>query len=296
MVKVRQSIFILYLIVLLILIALISLIYRKYETEVKDNDHLKYEIIKLKEEYNNELNKPKAKNAILPIELNVKYGNGQGTHPKVLYFKKGFNGYKFYMAYTPYYKANDNYENPTIAVSNDGIEWKEIEGLKNPIDEPDNFKSGVNYNSDTHLVYNEYKNEIECWWRYVEGDKVIIYRKVTIDGINYSDKEKVLEANRNEVDFLSPTIIYEDGKYKMWFIDVDRTLKYTETSDFKNWSEYKKLETNYNDSSLNNWHLDIIKDVDDYKLVMSAYYNGHNHIRMNLYYSSSKDGLEWNDF
>ena len=30
-------------------------------------------------------------------------------------------------------------------------------------------------------------------------------------------------------------------------------------------------------------------------MVMSAYYNGHNHIRMNLYYSSSKDGINFDD-
>ena len=156
-------------------------------------------------------NKGLFRNASKPITLNVEYGFHQGTHPKVLYFKDGFNGYKFYIAYTPYYKAQDETENPTIAVSNDGLIFNEIEGLNNPIDKPDNFKKGVNYNSDTHLVYNSDTKELECYWRYVEGSKIIIYRKVTKDGVHFGDKEIVMEGQLGKNDFLSPAIIYDNG-------------------------------------------------------------------------------------
>ena len=56
-------------------------------------------------------------------------GSNEFTHPSVLYFEKGFNGYKYWMAYTPYHNCNVNIENPCIAVSNDGINF--IKLLKN---------------------------------------------------------------------------------------------------------------------------------------------------------------------
>ena len=71
---------------------------------------------------------------------------------------------------------------------------------------------------------------------------------------------------------------------------------YTQSDDLKQWSNSKELITNYNDDTLNNWHLDVIKDNDEYKMVMSAYYKNNNHVRMNLYYSSSKNGTDWDDF
>ena len=35
-------------------------------------------------------------------EINTFDGSGSLTHPSVLYFENGFNGYKYWMSYTPY--------------------------------------------------------------------------------------------------------------------------------------------------------------------------------------------------
>lgn len=302
-VNIRKSIFIIFVIIFICLLGSTGYLFYKYigtnenEKVYKNKiDNLEEKNDKLNQESEEKLsNKTKFNNASEPIKLNVKYGNGEGTHPKVLYFSEGFNGYKFWMAYTPYYKAQDEYENPTIAVSNDGNTWNEVEGITNPIDTPSNFIGGVNYNSDTHLVYNDDKKELEVWWRYVEGKNVIIYRMITKDGKSFSDKEKVLESNRDKMDYLSPSVIYDNGVYKMWFVYNDK-LMYTESDDLNKWDNPKELITNYNDDTLYNWHLDIIKDNNDYKIVTSAYYKGQNHVRMNLYYSTSKNGTDFEPF
>lgn len=51
------------------------------------------------------------------LEIMNYLGNTQNTHPKVLYFKDGWNGYKYWMAYTAYPFADDTAENPCLAVS-----------------------------------------------------------------------------------------------------------------------------------------------------------------------------------
>ncbi len=60
-------------------------------------------------------------------------------HPDVQYFPEGFKGYKYWMVFTPYFGSigtahvSKRYENPTIVVSNDGLNWVEPLGIKNPI-------------------------------------------------------------------------------------------------------------------------------------------------------------------
>src|SRR5690606_27001274 len=86
-------------------------------------------------------------------------GNTRNIHPKVLYFSSGWNGYKYWMAYTPY--VTNKEENPSIAVSNNMIDWTVPTGLTNPLDPtPEN-----GFNADTHLVFRPDTNTLEMWWR-----------------------------------------------------------------------------------------------------------------------------------
>lgn len=226
------------------------------------------------------------------LHLASSYGNDEGTHPKVLYFNNGFAGYKYWMAYTPYPKGKDMYENPNILVSNDGVEWVEKEGFTNPLEDvPSNYKKSVIYNSDTHLVYNSDTNLLECWWRYVndEDGVVIIYRKTTSDGVKWSDKEEVIKQIRKKVDYLSPAVIYEDEQYKLWYVDRDLSIRYTKSNDLKEWSNPVKINVNYYDKDIRNWHLDVIHDEDEYIMVVSAFVKNFARTRMNLYYAKSEN-------
>ena len=156
-----------------------------------------------------------------PKRLNLEsvYGDIQAYHPKVISFKNKWNGYKYWMSYTPYPYGDSKKENPHVVASNDGINFKFPSNIK-VLDEVKDTANGKRYNSDSHLVYNETNNELECWWRYVDdvSNKVILYRRKTTDGVNWSEKEAVITANRKKQDYLSPAIIYEDNMYKMWFV------------------------------------------------------------------------------
>lgn len=79
------------------------------------------------------------------------YAAGVGpdvVHPSCQFFPRGWNGWRYWMAFTPYPNANSDYENPSIAVSNDGEEWVLPLGLTNPLV----GKPAVGYNADTHLA------------------------------------------------------------------------------------------------------------------------------------------------
>ena len=62
------------------------------------------------------------------LDIISSYGDDQAFHPKVLNFEKPWNGYRYWMAYTPYPGADQRKENPHVCVSNDRIHWKPFEG------------------------------------------------------------------------------------------------------------------------------------------------------------------------
>lgn len=68
-----------------------------------------------------------------PLKLASAYGDTQATHPSVLHFDEPWNGYTFWIAYSPYPEADDSKENPHILASNDGVNWVLPSGFTNPL-------------------------------------------------------------------------------------------------------------------------------------------------------------------
>lgn len=216
-------------------------------------------------------------------------GSGLSTHPKVLYFENGWNGYKFWMAHTPYPYENDDYENPCIAVSNDGTIWTDFPGLVNPLDSPD---PALGYDSDTHLVM--VNNRLEIYWRYDNHTDGVItfYKRTSTDGLNWTSKQVVFTRNSNLS--VSPSIIFDDNKYKMWVLDG--TLPYLdydyyESVDGFSWTKLHTIKFTY--ENVAGWHGDVIKTGDKYEILTM----GINQVtgRSDLYYMFSYDNINYSN-
>ncbi len=238
-------------------------------------------------------------NAAKPLKIVNAYGNIKNYHPSVLYFKNGWNGYKYWMAYTPYENCSDYWENPHIAVSNDMVFWETPGNFKNPLEPlPDDYKKGISYNSDTELVYNTDTKNLECWWRNYNRNTgfVSLRRKTTANGIKWSSCENMLVFDLYKEDALSPALLYENGIYKMWSINQKAgfAIEYRESRNGKNWNEKRKIDMEYENPVYSNWHLDVIHTPKGYEMSLSANLKGTN-IRtvMPLFYSYSPDNTEW---
>lgn len=212
-------------------------------------------------------------------------GNTENIHPKVLYFANGLWGYKYWMAYTPYPSGETDAENPCIAVSNDGINWIVPNGLVNPLAFPPKNSNG-GYNSDTHLIYRDDIKTLECWYRVVklQPSRDAIVRKTTTNGIDWRTEEIAINYGTYYKLILSPAVIFENGKYKMWYCHNNNVL-YSETtnSTIKNWTNPVVLPIDW--GSLSAWHLDVINNgIDGYEMVVCAYQQGGNNNTADLYY------------
>lgn len=229
------------------------------------------------------------------LEIISSYGDNQAYHPKVLAFENKWNGYKYWMSYTPYPKGEDGKENPHIAVSNDLINWTSPADNVNPLDEPEDKQAGKRYNSDSHIVYNKDKDELECYWRYVDDieNKVYIYRKTSKNGINWTPKiVTAYSNNRKEKDYISPAIIYEDNLYKIWYVDKNYNVVYATSDNGIEWKDQNKIKLEY-PTKLNTWHIDVIHTKKGYEMLAVAWDKWANRNNMNLYYTSSNNEISF---
>lgn len=242
---------------------------------------------------------PTSREAIILFELNKKIpmtfknylGNNENIHPKVLFFENHWNGYEFWMAYTPYSKGRINTENPCIAVSHDGLNWKEPDGIRNPlVPAPNN-----GYNSDTHLVFDSINDLMEIWYRDFDLsiNQDAILRKISTDGISWSEPEKLIDYNQFGEMVLSPVVWIENDHYFVIYSNGKR-LKYIKAlkDDEKlNWTTPIELEINWGDLSA--WHLDIMQEEDKtLKLVVCAFSPEGNNNAADLYLVTLNSNLE----
>ena len=207
-------------------------------------------------------------------------GQDQPLHPKVLYFENGWSGYKYWMAYTPL--PDEDNENPCIAASNDMVTWTVPEGLENPLAwMPEN-----GYNSDTHLVYREDINVLECWWRTIKRTEQVetFFRRTSQDGVNWTEVEQTFQSTGSITQDLSPSVIFEENKYKMWTCSNSTTIKYYESDTGTNFTKIRDIQLPSGSTSV--WHQDVIHTANGYEMLN---YNNNG----TLHYCKSEDNITY---
>jgi len=226
-------------------------------------------------------------------------GSYQVTHPKVLYFSDGWNGYQYWMSMTPYPGCADQYENPSIVVSNDGVNWAAPEGLQNPVaGVPGDVKKGGHY-SDPHLVMCG--DTMELWYRYnpelenANGKRKannsinIYYRRISTDGVHWSKPQRLMNSKDGH---MSLCVNYENSLYKSWYTTYSGQLCYSQSVDAKSW-EKPVLCTVPLPEDYVPYHQDIIKNGSKYYLLQTAF--KAEDYTFQLFLLTSEDGINFTD-
>ena len=221
-------------------------------------------------------------------------GSGQITHPKVLYFPSGWNGYKYWMSFTPYPDGVANYENPSMVVSNDLIHWKVPGSLKNPVSGiPTDVNYGGHY-SDSHIVVHG--KLMELWYRYDKGNKKThhtdysvdyYYRRTSSDGVHWSQPQ-LMQSSKGGI--LSLAVNYTGGEYEFWYTDYKHRLLHAESTNGTAWNHISAcsltLPKNYAP-----WHQDVVQYNGEYYLLQTGI--NLSKYSFSLFLSHSPDGVHF---
>lgn len=147
----------------------------------------------------------------------VTTGGSGLCHPKLLDIPGGWNGYRYWMAFTPYFGLvgrRDQYENPHVVVSNDLETW--VEPADGAIDIPEDGNGS--YWSDTHMALDD-SGVMHLWYRgynFSFASRCYVHRTST-DGVNWSPRAVFNIPGQGSLasavaanEFLSPAI-HRDG-------------------------------------------------------------------------------------
>lgn len=205
-------------------------------------------------------------NALSPLVIPTYDGSGEAVHPSVLYFTSGWQGYLYWMAFTPYKNTDERFENPSIAVSNNGIDWIEPSGLVNPVvDKPED-----GHLSDPNLCF--FNNQLYLYYRkrYRLGqglDYEEIFLIQSEDGIHWTQAKSILAGNNERVaQLLSPQIILHSHRYYLYTVNNSISCIQRRVSDAPQgpWSLPENILLIHTlPNSIIPWHINAAKYRDD---------------------------------
>ncbi|MGV6944946.1 hypothetical protein [Sphingobacterium kyonggiense] len=209
-------------------------------------------------------------------------------HPDIQYFPNGFRGYKYWMVFTPYFgKVGTDfyakrYENPTVVVSNDAINWIEPVGIHNPIQLTPSFKESF-LEKKGELVQG-FWSDVD--WLYRNGQFELYYRGSCISADALKRRGAKTANNRSKLKE-----------------NAQRTIVRQTSTDGINWSPLEVAFTSNPPHSPKNSHVispsfvEVNKDIFSYEVTFN---NNKDRIKSDAHtlvvQRKSQNGLDFSNF
>ena len=234
----------------------------------------------------------------LVIPTHVSPPGGQTTHTSALFFSEGWNGYKYWMAHTPYPGGNDDHEDPNIVASHDGITWVVPAGLTNPIDDADGTPE---YNSDVDLKMGP-NDTMYLFFRWYAntgngGTEERLKYSTSTDGVTWSAPVTFMQNDHTVRRLVSPSYIFEDGAWTMYAVDILPAtntvvrLRSTNSSPESTWTAPSVISVGTMQAGKEAWHIFVLKYGGAYYGLLNDATTGTGGSAGDLLFIKSTDGL-----
>ena len=245
---------------------------------------------------NVKINNVKAKSAATFQNTPTYDGSGIALHPSIYFNPNGYDGYKYWMAMTPYKNSSQIYENPSILCSNDGSTWINPTGITNPIvtipSNPDN------YFLDTEIIppSKSIDGKMRVMYIYYElaTDKITTFSRTISNGV-VGAQVTVLPAQSPGM--VSPSVVEKDGIYTMYYIDWSTNphslKKRTSTNPDSGWSAPVDC-TVTNTTGFDLWHVSAnLYNGEVHLWITTCAFGTLSNAPTQLYFAQSNDGVNF---
>jgi len=140
---------------------------------------------------------------------------GTNIHTDVIDVPEKFNGYRKILGWTPLPEGQTECENPHLAASQTGMDWKIPSGLSNPIDSP----TGWTYLSDIDITC--YDDTLWCIYRGYKATERAIMVKWVADWSTTGSRDTLWHRTSGFTeDPVSPSyLVDEDDSVRIYYID-----------------------------------------------------------------------------
>jgi hypothetical protein len=236
------------------------------------------------------------RNAAEPLTIPTYAPGDQLVHPSVVLFPGSWNGYRYWMAMTPFPGGDDRYENPSIVVSQDGQCWEEPPGIRNPL-----YPKPFAYNADPCLFFHEAENALWLYFLSATSEKtgdLLLMR--SRDGVHWTPAEIVIADHVRDT-ALSPSILKVGDVYYLFSVDIVSPgsrpfwLTMRTSSDGKNWSDPNRAVLPSSRYSL--WHVEV-KYIDGkfFAMTGSSWIGANSKSGAYAQFLESYDGIHWKEY
>ena len=208
---------------------------------------------------------------------------GEQVHPDVIYFPTAWNGYHYWMTFTPYPSGYAPVENPWIVASNDNSTWVIPAGLTDPIA---TAPAGSGNVADPDLFYDEDSGQLWNYYVWVDNttgsNNTYLYRKTSTDGVTWlpsgSDPagELLLTVPNNQM--VGPTVAKVGDTYYLWYVNggaagcsgSGNPIERRTSSDGVTWSAPTTIT--FSQPGYTPWHPDVIyvPGASEYRLLVGS--------------------------
>jgi hypothetical protein len=155
---------------------------------------------------------------VAPTTWTTYEGSGVVVHPSILENPPGFEAHRYWAAATPYPGSDNQLENPSIFVSEDGFAWTAPEGVTNPlVDAP-----ADGYNSDVCLVLVPNASLLMFYRECASPEpKERIRLMTSVDGIAWTPPATVMTNDSTEHRIVSPAVWFDPPSASWVMVAVD---------------------------------------------------------------------------
>lgn len=223
-------------------------------------------------------------------------GSGQCVHPDIIYFPESYQGSRFLLAYTPYPFSNDKIENPSLAVSQNGVDFTDLRNGLNPLcnapaydhnDDPD-----IHFDPITHKYY----------LYYLETMRPDSQNVICLESTDWSSftRHTILHFDLINHDpfILSPAYIAlkNDAGHRLYFVAAGDSFKIKSiySANGTDWSKtaIDELQTDL-PPELRPWHVDVLNSPTGYAMLCACLTTPGSLLYQKLLLGTSMDGIHW---